>query len=263
MRESKETMIALIITLCLVLAVVTGIAFANRSQPQQLAENATAPKITSPIAATQPKATATVPAKADSQNEKEPAKPVAPRQTATDNNLPLTTILNNRGVTVSGHDLTIYVKKSDKYLSLFLDGKLLKTYPVELGDSGPGDKRVAGDHKTPEGTFYVTEKLQIQPSDEFLGTRWLRLSYPNAEAANRGLEQGLINRFTYDQITEAIANLGTPPQNSALGGGVGIHGGSRASLGSNWTYGCVGLTNQSIEEFYNYVKVGTPVVIES
>ncbi len=262
MRESKETMIALLITLCLVLAIVTGVAFINKSHRKQLAENTTSPKIALPIAATKPKATAApVPEKARPLEAKE--QPKKPQTVVTDNNLPLATILNNRGLAINGHDLVIYVKKADKYLSLFLDGQLLKTYPVELGDSGPGDKRVAGDHKTPEGTFYVTEKLQIQPSDEFLGTRWLRLSYPNAEDANRGLEQGLIDRFTYNQIAEAIANLGTPPQKSALGGGVGIHGGSRASLGSNWTYGCVGLTNQSIEDFYNYVQVGTRVVIES
>jgi lipoprotein-anchoring transpeptidase ErfK/SrfK len=55
----------------------------------------------------------------------------------------------------------------------------------------------------------------------------------------------------------------TPPQRTALGGGVGIHGGSTPELGSDWTWGCVGLTNKDVEDFYNYVSNGTKVTIQS
>lgn len=44
--------------------------------------------------------------------------------------------------------------------------------------------------------------------------------------------------------------------------GVGIHGGSIPEFGKNWTWGCIGLNNDDIEDFYNYVKVGTSVIIQ-
>ena len=125
-----------------------------------------------------------------------------------------------------------------------------------------GDKEIQGDHKTPEGDFYVAEKSILQPADKFLGTRWLRISYPNAEDAERGLRKGLIDQNTYDQIVGAFRNKGIPPQYTALGGGVGIHGGSSKELGSNWTWGCIGLHNQDVEDFFDYVEVGTPIYIQ-
>jgi lipoprotein-anchoring transpeptidase ErfK/SrfK len=131
-----------------------------------------------------------------------------------------------------------------------------------LGDGGPGDKERAGDHKTPEGKFIVCQKSVLSPADEYLGTRWMRLSYPNAEDASRGLQQGLIDKQTYNAIATAAMNGGTPPLNSSLGGGVGIHGGSTPALGSDWTWGCVGLRNSDVEEFYSFIKAGTPVVIQ-
>jgi lipoprotein-anchoring transpeptidase ErfK/SrfK len=157
--------------------------------------------------------------------------------------------------------ISIAVDKSEHTLGILADGKLMKTYHVELGDGGSGDKKVSGDHKTPEGTFYITEKSVLSPADYYLGTRWMELSYPNIEDAQRGLASGLISKKTYDSIVSAI-NMGvTPPQDTPLGGGVGIHGGSIPSFGSNWTWGCVGLANKDVEDFYSYIKVGTKVVI--
>lgn len=165
---------------------------------------------------------------------------------------------NSTGVS----SLTILVDKSDHTLSILSGGVRLKSYHVEFGDNGQGDKEVAGDHKTPEGTFYICEKSILSPADQYLGSRWMRLSYPNIEDANRGLQQGLINQSTYEQIVSAVSGGKTPPQHTALGGGIGIHGGSTSVLGSDWTWGCVGLTNQDVEDFYDYVKVGTPVTIQ-
>ncbi|ATW28380.1 hypothetical protein DCMF_05590 [Candidatus Formimonas warabiya] len=157
--------------------------------------------------------------------------------------------------------LTILVDKSDHTLSILSGGVPLKSYHIELGDSGTGDKAVAGDHKTPEGTFYICEKSVLNPADPYLGSRWMRLSYPNIEDADRGLNQGLINQGTYDQIVTAFNSRQVPPQRTGLGGGVGIHGGSTPALGKDWTWGCVGLNNRDVEDFYDYVGVGTPVTI--
>lgn len=181
---------------------------------------------------------------------------------AASQNLALKDIIASRGIPASALNIRIFVDKSDKLLTIYNGNTPLKAYHVELGDGGSGDKQIAGDHKTPEGSFYVTQKLVLDPADQYLGSRWMRLSYPNIEDAQRGLNSGIINKATYNQIVSAINNGQTPPQNTALGGGVGIHGGSTAALGTNWTFGCVGLSNKDVQDFYGYVKVGTKVSIQ-
>ena len=176
--------------------------------------------------------------------------------------LALKDIIAARGIPVNGLNIRIFVDKSDKLLTIYNGNTPLKAYRVELGDGGYGDKQIAGDHKTPEGSFYITQKLVLDPADQYLGSRWMRLSYPNIEDAQRGLNSGIINKATYNAIVNAINNGQTPPQNTALGGGVGIHGGSVPEFGTNWTFGCVGLSNKDVQDFYNYVKVGTNVTIQ-
>lgn len=158
--------------------------------------------------------------------------------------------------------LAIFADKSEQTLTIMLDGQPLKKYHADFGNGGIGDKKVAGDHKTPEGTFYISEKLVLSPTDPYLGTRWMRLSYPNPEDGSRGLQNGIIDKTTYQKIISTFNERKTTPQRTALGGGVGIHGGSIPELGSNWTWGCIGLSNKDIEEFYDYISVGTPVTIQ-
>jgi lipoprotein-anchoring transpeptidase ErfK/SrfK len=174
----------------------------------------------------------------------------------------LSQIFKDKGIDTSKATIKIVVDKSDHTLGIYANGTLMKSYHVELGDNGLGDKAVSGDHKTPEGTFYISEKSVLNPADEYLGTRWMRLSYPNVEDAQRGLDQGLISKDTYNQIVTAINNGEIPPQDTALGGGVGIHGGSTAALGTDWTWGCVGLTSKDVEDFFDYIRVGTKVIIQ-
>lgn len=158
-------------------------------------------------------------------------------------------------------EIRVVIEKTHQKLSLYRGDTEVKVYKAHFGEAGMEDKEIQGDRKTPEGTFYITEKSVLTPADEYLGSRWLRLSYPNVEDARRGLEQGIIDRITHDSIAEAIGRGETPPQRTALGGGIGIHGGDVPEFGDNWTWGCIGLTNADAEEIYEYVTVGTPVVI--
>ena len=183
--------------------------------------------------------------------------------TGSSQSMSLAEIIKSKGLSTNQLQIRLFIDKSDKLLTVYNGNTPLKHYHVELGDSGSGDKSISGDHKTPEGSFYITQKLILNPSDEYLGTRWMRLSYPNTEDAQRGLDSGLIDESTYNRIVSAIKDGRTPPQDTALGGGVGIHGGSTAKLGTNWTYGCTGLTNNDVEDFYNYVRVGTKVTIQA
>jgi murein L,D-transpeptidase YafK len=148
----------------------------------------------------------------------------------------------------------ILVRKRDLQLMLFSDGKLVRSYHVGLGLSPVGDKVRQGDRRTPEGDFYVFTK-----NDKSAFYLSLGISYPNAEHAARGLRDRLITKPQYDAIMRALRAGRTPPQNTALGGGIYIHGnGSR----SDWTWGCVALEDAEVRELFNSVPVGTPVRIE-
>ena len=147
----------------------------------------------------------------------------------------------------------IVVSKSKRQLQLFSDGTLLRTYKIGLGLSPVEDKVRQGDRRTPEGEFYVFTK---NPKSAFYLS--LGLSYPNAEDAARGLRAKLISRAQHDSIVRAINRKAVPPQNTALGGNIYIHGGG---AGSDWTWGCVALENADIKELFDAVPVGTPVTI--
>jgi murein L,D-transpeptidase YafK len=145
------------------------------------------------------------------------------------------------------------VTKSQRTLELFDGEQLVKTYKVALGSSPVEDKEIEGDGKTPEGEFYIFTK---NPQSSFYLS--LGLSYPNSEDAKRGLASNLISQVEHDRIVEAIENKSMPPQKTALGGEIYLHGSGNMA---DWTEGCVALTNADIKELFDALPVGTKVVI--
>ena len=134
----------------------------------------------------------------------------------------------------------IVIEKSKRTLTLMSGAKSLKKYKVALGGQPVGPKDRQGDHKTPEGIYSVDAK---NPNSQFY--KALHISYPN-------------------QLDRANARkLGVSP-----GGDVEIHGlgskwgwlGAKHRL-TDWTDGCIALTNEEIDEIYPLIKVGTPVEI--
>jgi murein L,D-transpeptidase YafK len=116
------------------------------------------------------------------------------------------------------------------------------------------DKVRQGDRRTPEGEFYVFTK-----NDKSAFYLSLGLSYPNIEDAERGLRDNLISRRQHDAIVRAVNRRATPPQNTALGGDIYIHGNG---ANSDWTWGCVALENADMKELFDAIPVGTPVEIK-
>ncbi|MEP7214360.1 MAG: L,D-transpeptidase [Acidobacteriota bacterium] len=151
------------------------------------------------------------------------------------------------------NDPKIIITKSLRRLELFDGGKLVKTHIVVLGTDPHGSKAVEGDDRTPEGTFYIFAK---NPESKFHLS--LGISYPDDCAAARGLEAGLIARDEHDAIVHAIRDGKKPPQKTAVGGEIYIHGGG---INGDWTEGCVALENAEIEELFAAVPIGCPVTI--
>lgn len=147
----------------------------------------------------------------------------------------------------------IVVKKAERRLFLYDGKKLVRTYRIGLGLSPAGDKVREGDGRTPEGDFYIFTKND--KSQFYLS---LGISYPNAKHAKRGLRGGLINGKQFDAIMRALRAGTAPPQKTALGGDIYIHG---HGVSSDWTWGCMALENDDIREMFNAITVGTPVTI--
>lgn len=147
----------------------------------------------------------------------------------------------------------LVVKKEQRELELFDGAKLIKTYKVALGFAPAGDKEKEGDGKTPEGKFYVFTK---NPNSQFHLS--LGISYPGIEDAKRGLKDKTITQAEYDEIAAAIKEKRMPLQKTALGGEIYIHGGGNEE---DWTFGCVALQNEEIEELFKAIPVGTEVEI--
>ena len=146
----------------------------------------------------------------------------------------------------------IAVNKTTHVLELWLDGELSRSYVITSGGVR-GDKEIRGDRKTPEGSFFVCQKV---PNSSY--TRGLLLNYPNGEDAERGLAAGLISSSQYRSILQAEATGSTPPFDTALGGYIEIHGARDPEDNSS---GCIELLNEEMEELYALTPAGAYVLI--
>jgi murein L,D-transpeptidase YafK len=135
----------------------------------------------------------------------------------------------------------IAIEKSARKLSLFVNGKSLKSYRVALGRNPIGAKQEEGDNKTPEGVYRIDGH---NPQSNFHLA--LHVSYPSDEdkvhAAERGVSAG------FDIMIHGIRN------------GRGWIGAFHRL--SDWTAGCIALTDEEIEELWRVTPDGTIVEIQ-
>lgn len=147
----------------------------------------------------------------------------------------------------------IIIKKSDRRLELFEGETLRKAYPIALGSCPLGAKETEGDGKTPEGEYYVFTK---NPKSKFHLS--LAVSYPSPVDAKSGLAKGLISAEEYSDLIASENASARPPQKTRLGGEIYIHGGG---IESDWTEGCIALSDEDISELFGLVERGTRVEI--
>lgn len=135
---------------------------------------------------------------------------------------------------------SLVVLKSERKLLTYANGKLMKTYTISLGKSPIGHKVFEGDMKTPEGLYTINAKNPNSGYHKNLG-----VSYPN-------------------NLDRAIAaGIGKSP-----GGDIKIHGirNGRGYIGkfhrwTDWTHGCIAVTDEEIDELYGSVAIGATIEI--
>lgn len=141
-----------------------------------------------------------------------------------------------RMVSYDGPEVTrIIVHKEARRMYLLHHDRALKVYDIDLGFEPAGHKRKSGDGKTPEGHYIIDRRNAESEFHLSLG-----ISYPNS------------------RDVEVARRLGVDP-----GGDIFIHG--ESPLGTpqspDWTWGCIAVTNDEMEEIYVMVRNGTPITI--
>jgi len=148
-----------------------------------------------------------------------------------------------------GEPYFIVVRTACRTLDVYRHGDRVRSYPAVFGLGGRKGKLHEGDHRTPTG-LYAIVGMRRHPRWQ----RFMLLDYPNLHDAER-----------YEVALESgrIPMLGTHPV--GLGGAVGIHGTDKPELNAknvDWTFGCISIANDDVEELAHLVPVGTPVLIE-
>ncbi len=123
---------------------------------------------------------------------------------------------------------------------LLKDGESYREYRIALGDAPIGHKKQQGDEKTPEGLYTINYR---NPQSSYHLS--LHITYPN------------------EKDKESARRRGVSP-----GGDIFIHGSPNgfgllgtAFSTTDWTDGCIAVTNKEIEEIWKLVRNGTPIEI--
>ncbi|MEL6301291.1 MAG: L,D-transpeptidase family protein [Pseudomonadota bacterium] len=135
----------------------------------------------------------------------------------------------------------IEVDKSDRLLRLYSGDEVLREFPIALGLAPEGDKLQEGDNRTPEGRYFLDRR---NPDSRFFLS--IRISYPSttdvAEAKAEGVEPG-------GQIM--IHGQPNEPRYSP-----------RFYATTDWTNGCIAVSNLAMIDIWLMTRPGTPILIQ-
>lgn len=130
----------------------------------------------------------------------------------------------------------VVVNKGQRRLYLMHGETVLKQYRIDLGFQPVGHKMFEGDGKTPEGIYFID---RMNPSSQYHLS--VGVSYPNAADRDRASLHG-----------------------RRAGGDIFIHGRGRVGAmtsRSDWTAGCIAVSDGEIEEIFAMLRPGVPIVI--
>jgi len=134
----------------------------------------------------------------------------------------------------------IVVQKAGRKMELYREGQLVASYRISLGLVPSGHKQREGDYRTPEGSYRLTRRNA--QSEFFLA---VQVSYPEAT-----------------DLALARRNGWAP------GGSIMVHGlpnflkyPRERYLNTDWTDGCIALSNEDMLDFWLLTYQGTPIEI--
>jgi hypothetical protein len=161
----------------------------------------------------------------------------------------------------------LLVSHADFAMRLYEQGREVARVEVGFGQA-EGRKKVRGDNRTPMGMYHVVQKHRgtfTGAYSEYFGGHWLRLNYPNAYDADRGLAEGFITREVRDEIARAWAGRKATNGSTRLGSGIGFHGWASPwtleDTGGRLSWGCIVMHTPDITALYDRIPEGAMVVL--
>ena len=138
--------------------------------------------------------------------------------------------------------MQIVIHKAARTLALVREDETLFTCRIALGSRPEGAKRMQGDGKTPEGSYFI---CLVKEQGKY--GRSLGLSYPNPQDAQTAFAEGRIDGRTLQNVQAAHDERRRPPWGSPMGGEIYIHEGGSAS---DWTAGCIALDTPDMDRLF-------------
>ncbi|SDN87690.1 L,D-transpeptidase family protein [Vreelandella arcis] len=159
------------------------------------------------------------------------------------------------------NELWVLIDDEAATLSVYRGYRVIEAFkPVSLGRGGASTQRLRGGNATPMGEFRINRFNYDSKWHTFMG-----VNYPTPTHARMALQNGVYSQHDYDAYFDYYRRHREPPQQTVLGGAIGIHGLGEADPDIHgryhWTQGCVAVTNSQIERLTELVEVGTRVVI--
>lgn len=131
----------------------------------------------------------------------------------------------------------ILVEKSKRTMKLYSNNKVIREYNISLGKVPIGPKRQQGDNKTPEGNYRI-----ISRKSDSMYHLSLKISYPSEQDKEQSRIMG-VEPGDFIMIHGLPADFGTRPRPK------------------DWTFGCIAVTNEEIEEIWRLVPDGVSIEI--
>lgn len=139
---------------------------------------------------------------------------------------------------------SIEIIKHRHELNLINSDKIIKTFTIALGRQPQGRKVDKSDKRTPEGIYTIKKKLENTDYHKSLV-----LNYPTPEEKSDADARGI-------DIGDHLCIHGMRTYLHYMPGFM-----QKLHRWVNWTAGCVAVTDPEIDEIFEEVEVGTPVVI--
>ncbi|MGC3937979.1 L,D-transpeptidase family protein [Roseobacter sp. EG26] len=131
----------------------------------------------------------------------------------------------------------VVVNKGARRMHLLHHDTLLKSYDINLGFAPVGHKQFEGDGRTPEGVYRIDRR---NPNSNYHLS--LGISYPNVNDVALAKAMG-----------------------KSAGGDIFIHGQKNPFRkdDKDWTWGCISVTNDEMEDIYAMVRDGTLISLSA
>ncbi|MBW4706745.1 L,D-transpeptidase family protein [Roseobacter sp. YSTF-M11] len=131
----------------------------------------------------------------------------------------------------------VVVNKAARRMHLLHHDRVLTSYDINLGFAPVGHKQFEGDGRTPEGLYRIDRR---NPNSSFHLS--LGISYPNVNDVAAAKSMG-----------------------KSAGGDIFIHGQKNPFRkdDKDWTWGCISVTNDEIEDIYAMVRDGTLITLNA